>query len=127
MSFSSDKDSRNVHDGRMFQVLWRDKDEEMMVLTRHFFVASNGSIGRVRLSWREDDSYSFSFTAEPQDVMPEGDHLSLAEKVNMRFESVLRGETPRVDLRFCTGNLKKRNPLHDNLHPDYAVPVMKAP
>ena len=41
------------------------------------------------------------------------------EKILMRFEAAMEGRSKRVDLRFCTGAPHLRNPLFDNLRPDY--------
>lgn len=64
-------------------------------------------------------SYShFRVEAFPRDIEPQLQHISLFDKLRLRFAAAAANDTD-VDLRFCTGDISTRKPEQDNLRPGY--------
>ena len=97
-------------------------DMERSILTRGFIISANKEKAYIKLITPTGDKYDIETPVNGELMVPEGNDLSLAEKILLRFEEAMAGRTSRVDLRFCTGNAVNRNPRHDNLHPEYAGP-----
>jgi hypothetical protein len=106
-------------------VLYREGTSEKAMLLRQFHISASGSAARLSLQFTSGNSLSAEINVDPKTIAPEDDNMSLTEKLLLRFEAAMRGETSRVDLRFCTGSTNLRNREHDNLRPGYAPPRAK--
>jgi hypothetical protein len=97
-------------------------DLERSILTRGFVISANKEKAWIKLITATGDKYDIETQVNGELIAPEGNDMSAAEKILLRFEEAMAGRISRVDLRFCTGPVLNRNPRHDNLHPEYRGP-----
>lgn len=103
-----------------YVVIYNQGEREVSFLARAFYINSAKDGTRVNIApevYGGQEAYIDAAAGEAMEPRDRG--MTPGEKILMRFEAAMDGRSQRVDLRFCTGVERLRNPLFDNLRPDY--------
>jgi hypothetical protein len=103
-----------------YVVIFNSGENEISFLARAFFIHSSKNSIDISVSPEVYGGQRVIVPADACEAMePRDGGFTPGEKILMRFEAAMERRSKRVDLRFCTGAPHLRNPLFDNLRPDY--------